>query len=243
MNKLYILFILFVILYIIYRQSYISNYTNTIKNNNDYLVIQFDNREFFNDSDFHILIKRNEQYCKKYNFDYMFISSYDNSIPVYWMKVKIITDMLNNNSKYKAIIWMDSDAVFTHTDKYIFDLLNDKSMYIAHDPPEYGEHGLCVGAWIIKNNEIGKQIMNAWLNSYNPSLWKKKENNSWYTDTNWAGIAYEQGAFNDLVYPKYKDYIDALPWYVFNNDIKSNEKSYISHYMGPKKKLIPKHFN
>lgn len=247
MNKIYLLCILFIIIYIICRQSYTNNYSNTIVNNNDYLVIQFDNREFFrnenfNNSDFHKLIKINENYCKKYNFDYIFKSTYDGNIPVYWMKVKIITDMLNNKSKYKAIIWLDSDAVFTNINKSILDILNNKSMYISRDPPEYNERVLCVGTWIIKNNEIGIKIMNDWLNSYDPSLWTKNDN-KWSTNTPWAGIAYEQGTFNEIIYPKYKDHIDVLPWYIFNNDINNNEKSYISHYMGPKKNLINKHFS
>jgi hypothetical protein len=242
-----IIFILLIIL-IIFKNSY-SDYNNNIINNNEYLVIQFDNRDFFtsiielfNDNNFHKLIKINENYCKKHKLDYMFISSYDNSIPIYWMKVKIIRDILNNGSSYKGIIWLDTDAVFTNMNKSILDIFDNNSFYISKDPPDYNEKSLCVGVWIVKNNNIGKQIMNDWMNTYDSTLWKKI-NDKWTTTSDWASIAYEQGSFNDYIYPKYKNSIHVLPWYVFNNDIKNNQRSYVSHYMGPKKELINTHFD
>jgi len=245
-----LLYIFVILLFVTY--SYVNNldyYTNSIINNNDYLVIQYDNRnffqnviEYFNLSDYHKLIKVNEEYCLIHNLDYMFISSYDYDMPVYWMKVKIITDMLNNNSKYKGIIWLDSDAVFTNIDKSIRDILNnDKSFYIATDPPKWGEKVLNVGTWIVKNNNIGIKIMNDWLNNYNPSLWIKKDDN-WHTDEKWAGIAYEQGTFNDIIYPKYKNDIQILSWDIFNNDTRSNKNAYISHYMVHVREKINKEY-
>jgi hypothetical protein len=163
-------------------------------------------------------------------------------MPVYWMKVKIITDILNNNSKYKGIIWLDTDAVFTNMNKSIRDILNNNnSFYIGTDPPEYNQDVLCVGTWIVKNNDIGIKIMNDWLNNYNSSLWIKKDNN-WHTDEEWAGIAYEQGTFNSIIYPKYKNDIQILPWDIFNNDTRSNKNAYISHYMGGKKESINKEY-
>jgi hypothetical protein len=245
-----LLYIFVIILFVTY--SYENNmdyYTNSINNNNDYLVIQYDNRDFFkniieyfNPSDFHKLIKVNEEYCLIHNLDYMFISSYDYDMPVYWMKVKIITDMLNNNSKYKGIIWLDSDAVFTNMDKSIRNIFNnDISFYIANDPPEYDNSVLNTGTWIVKNNNIGIKIMNDWLNNYNSSLWIKKDDN-WHTDGVWAGIAYEQGTFNHIIYPKYKNDIQILSWDTFNNNTRSNKNAYISHYMFDRKEIINKEY-
>ena len=245
-----LLYIFVIILFVTYSYKNIDYYTNSIINNNDYLVLQYDNRDFFqnimeyfNPSDYHKLIKVNEEYCLNHNLDYMFLSSYDYDMPVYWMKVKIITDILNNNSKYKGIIWLDSDAVFTNMDKSIRNVLdNNKSFYIATDPPEFNEKQLNAGTWIVKNNDIGIKIMNDWLNNYNSSFWIKKDDN-WHTDMVWAGIAYEQGSFNSIIYPKYKDHIDVLKWNIFNNDTRSNKDAYISHYLGnPKKKLINKEY-
>lgn len=244
-----LLYIFVIILFVTYSYESTDYYTNSIINNNDYLVLQYDNRDFFqniieyfNPSDYHKLIKVNEEYCLNHNLDYMFISSYDYDMPVYWMKVKIITDILNNNSKYKGIIWLDSDAVFTNMDKSIRNILdNNKSFYIATDPPEYDDSVLNAGTWIVKNNDIGIKIMNDWLNNYNSSFWIKKSNN-WHTDGVWAGIAYEQGSFNSIIYPKYKDHIDVLKWNIFNNDSRSNKDAYISHYMFTKKELINKEY-
>lgn len=243
MKDIFLFFMMILVLLVIYKNLYINNNIT----HNEYLVVQFDNRDFFTNvielftnSDFNKLIKINKEYCKNHNLDYIYTKTYDNSLPVYWMKVKIITDLINTTN-YKGIIWLDTDAVFTHNNKSILNILNNKSFYIARDPPEYYEKVLCVGTWIVKNDEIGVKLMNDWMNSYDQSSWVKQDN-QWTTNTNWAGIAYEQGSFNEIIYPKYKDHIEVLPWYVFNNDIKDNPDSYISHYMGPKKELINNHY-
>lgn len=244
MKSIFLFFMIILILLVTFKNYSIKMYNDIPIKHNNYLVVQFDNRDFFTNvielfinSDFNKLIKINKDYSKNHNLDYMYTKSYDNTIPVYWMKVKIITDLINNTD-YKGIIWLDTDAVFTHENKSILDILNnDKSFYISTDPPEYNESALCVGTWIVKNNNIGVKIMNDWMNSYDPSLWRLEKNN-WITDTNWAGIAYEQGSFNQIIYPKYKNHIEVLRWDIFNNDNKYNENSYISHYMGPKKELI-----
>jgi hypothetical protein len=164
------------ILLVVYKGYSIKKYNNLPIKHNDYLVVQFDNRSFFQNiaelftmSDFNKLVKINQSYCKNHNIDYIFTNEYDNNIPVYWMKVKIITDLINNTN-YKGIIWLDTDAVFTHNNKSILDILNNHTFYIATDPPEYSQETLCVGTWIVKNNNIGINLMNDWLNSYNSSL-------------------------------------------------------------------------
>jgi hypothetical protein len=242
-NIFIILFILLLI--VIYKNKYIDKYTDIPTKKNDYLLVQFDNREFFQNvietftnSDFNKLIKVNKEYCNLHNIDYLYVKKYDNSVPVYWMKVKIITHLINNTD-YKAIIWMDTDAVFTHLDKSIFDLINNKSFYISMDPPQWNQ--INAGTWIVKNDEMGVKIMNDWMDTYDHSLWYFR-NNSWYTDSAWVGDAYEQGTFNTIIYPKYKDYIEVLPWYIFNNNIKDNPNAYMSHYMLNTKELINQHY-
>ena len=100
---------------------------------------------------------------------------------------------------------------------------------------------LCVGVFMVKNNKVGKELINKWWNKYNPSAWSKK-NNKWHTDGIWAGIDYEQGTFNSIIYPKYKNNIGILPWNILNNNTRSNKNAYISHYMFDRKEIINKEY-
>jgi hypothetical protein len=77
------------------------------------------------------------------------------------------------------------------------------------------------------------------MDKYNPSLWRN-ENNSWITDTPWSGIGFEQGSFNEYVYPKYRNYIEVLSWKYFNNIDKNDPESYISHYLSHDRKVLIK---
>ena len=72
-----LLYIFVIILFVTYSYKNIDYYTNSIINNNDYLVLQYDNRDFFqnimeyfNPSDYHKLIKVNEEYCLNHNLGY-----------------------------------------------------------------------------------------------------------------------------------------------------------------------------
>jgi hypothetical protein len=248
MKGLYIL-LLFVLIYVTLRCNNILNYSNQIINNNDWLVIQYDNREFFesfhnieefNYSDFKKLVSINETYCKVNNFDYLFSSEiYD--ISPYWIKVKIIQDLINDpNSKYKGFIWIDTDAVIIN--KNIKSVINDKSFYIAPDHNRFNSNDMLnCGVFFVKNDSIGREIMNKWMEGYDPTKWHKI-GNSWKSDGTWVDITYEQGYFNQVIYPKYVDSIEKVPWKYLQNDNPEDEETIITHFAAESKELIKKYY-
>jgi hypothetical protein len=227
------------------------NYSNYIINNNDWLVVQYDNREFFennienfNYTDYLKIVKINELYCKQNNLDYLFSSDQYNISP-YWVKVKIIHDLMNNSDiKYKGFIWLDTDAVIINNNKLynINTITNmDKSFFISHDNPKYGKGMLNCGIFIIKNNNIGKEIMNKWISGYDSSTWKLV-NNRWSTTGPWVGITYEQGFFNQIIYPNYMNHIHELNWKLLQNNNPNDEEAIVSHFAFEDKKLINKYY-
>jgi hypothetical protein len=205
----------------------------------------------------------------------MFINKNYDNYPPYWVKVKIIYDIINNTkyNDYDGFIWVDSDAVFTN--KNILSLVdNYHTFYISPDPYSYNyntisdiydsnslwyhkiifyilnninniysivELPLCVGVFLVKNNDIGKKIINNWWEKYNHNKWTKK-NNKWETDGVWAGVDYEQGSFNEYIYPKFKKHIKILHSSVLSDIDSSNSNSFVSHYMGSRKKYIDIHY-
>jgi hypothetical protein len=100
---------------------------------------------------------------------------------------------------------------------------------------------LCVGVFLIKNNKTGKDIINTWWNKYNPQMWTKIDN-KWHTDGVWAGIDYEQGSFNTHIYPKFKKSIKVLHSSALSDINYKHSNSYVSHYMGSRKKFIDEHY-
>ena len=135
------IFLIISITYIIYNytQNKIYKLDKIKKINNKYLVIQFDNRlEFFETSDLNKLTSLNKEYCRKHDLDYTLYASYNNNnLPVYWIKVKIIRDILNTENQYDAIIWLDTDAVFS-MDKDICTLIkNTDKSFISCVPSEF----------------------------------------------------------------------------------------------------------
>lgn len=276
---------LFLIITIILFISYIilihtintSNYEYTSNINTKWIVIQYDDRDLTNHS-FNKLITTNKEYCKLHGLDYVFINKNYDNYPPYWIKVKIIYDMIHNDkyNKYDGFIWIDSDAVFSNKHKNILSLINNNhSFYISPDPITfyssliYGKDlykkdiklyeimihkfietinnlfsnnlSLCVGVFMVKNNKVGKELINKWWNKYNPSAWSKK-NNKWHTDGIWAGIDYEQGTFNSIIYPIYSNHIKVLHSSVLSDINYNNSNSYVSHYMGNRKEIIDDHY-
>ena len=174
----------------------------------DTLVLQYDDRPI---DEFKNLIKENENYCKKFNYDYKFLNSgvYEN-IPPYWRKVFLVKEYLNS---YKCVLWIDTDAVIISHDSIDTLFKPDTHFAFSSNPSLFHLNVLdmlsapmCAGVWAVKNTSEGKCIMNAWAKSYDPTTWVKKEdllnsnlkNNNkfvWKASCIYGGICYEQGAF------------------------------------------------
>jgi hypothetical protein len=84
--------------------------------------------------------------------------------------------------------------------------------------------------WLVVNDTNGKQILETWSHSYNPSDWNKN-GDKWATKGRWAGDTYEQGALIKYVIPKYQNTMREYPWQVFQS-FRPGPKTFVLHFAG-----------
>lgn len=219
-------------------------------------VVSYDNRK----SDDILKLKNiNEQYCKLHNYTFLFFDNYDNNtISPYWVKVKIVYDILKTN-KYDIIMWMDSDACFNNFNIKIENLFNNydnKSFIICGDNVNVCNFPLdCsnfnAGVWIVKNNNIVKQFFSDWMDKYNSvkKYWNN-DNGKWTCiDTDlkpckWAGSYYEQQTGEQLLlnYP-YNMFVIYLQPKLLQGTLQNVKTSYVLHFASQHKKDIHKYLD
>jgi GR25 family glycosyltransferase involved in LPS biosynthesis len=210
-----------------------SMYTG--KSNKSWVLVQYDNRpipDYYKE-----LIEINKEYCKKYGYEHIIITE-KYELPPWWIKVKICKELLESD-KYSGVMWLDTDAVIYDCSKSLDIFTSDKTIdfFIAKDPPVWGAP-VNAGVWIVKNTQVGKNIMRDWFNKYDKTKWiknttiqksyetvdYKKWSNplslTWYIDARlseyerrWAGINFEQGALYEktMQNPMFKNHVKVLP--------------------------------
>lgn len=189
-----------------------------------WVVIQYDNREIKEENQ--KLIDLNKAYCSKHGYDHIMETKlYD--MPPWWIKIKLVKDILNTH-RYEGALWLDTDAVIHNQDKAIDSLiLEDKSIYYSGDAPLWNAE-FNAGVWLVKDDIRGNEIMEKWMNSYNPKDWSKKDN-KWVSSKEWAGPTYEQGAFIKYVKPHFEKYIHVYPWQVFQS-YEASDNTFAMHF-------------
>lgn len=162
-------------------------------------------------------IKLNKDYCIKHDIEHIIIREGLDTHPPYWWKVVAFYNLMKEG-KYDIICWMDSDAFVYNTNVDIREFFeSDHSMVTCPDPPGWGSPFMAA-VYMVKNNSIGREMFEKWIEQYNPYKWAKDDTGKWiYIGKGlWAGIDYEQGAFAKLIMPLYTRHIKSLPWYVFH---------------------------
>ncbi len=203
--------------------------------------------------------KINNLYFSKYKIDYHDFSN-DNSfddIPPWWRKVFFVNKIMNEN--YDYVIWMDKDVAFLNHNINLHSLLNyysDAILLTSNDPVfdiyskhkyfinkfgGYGKYHINAGFFVLKNNSVGKELLQSWLSYYNPEQWCNVKTKSdcklshsfgnWKTTGYWSQDTFEQGALCNLS----KNYYDQskiviFPSYVFAN-VSNNDILFVSHKM------------
>ena len=204
-----------------------------------YAVVQYDNRHLNKHK--RALQQINKYYCKLHGYEYIFISkTYD--IPLYWVKVKIVKDLLHTN-KYKGILWLDTDAVIHDFYSSLASIcLPNHSFYYSNElvlngTADNNTYRFNAGVWFILNTVQGKDIIDDWFKLYDSVKWYK-QSDKWKTDGKWAGDNYEQGAFetNMINNQKYSKYIYQYPWFFFQStDLQTHlgtERIFAFHFYG-----------
>ena len=117
-------------------------------------VLQYESRQ---DHRLQNLMERNKNICKKTtHFTYIrWTSCENNSIPCYWMKVKIVKQLLEDNT-FDGVLWLDSDAVI-HDSNRLHDLIcNTRTFLMSNDIPFISTFN--AGVWYVRNNIVGKKL-------------------------------------------------------------------------------------
>ncbi|CAF0952179.1 unnamed protein product [Didymodactylos carnosus] len=205
----------------------------------------------------------NQRYCDYHGYKYIFYDSYsgENDMPPYWIKVKILYDLIVSNNGYDYLMWIDSDAVINYENMKMITIESyfantDYTFIGAPDQAEWNSP-FNAGVWIVKGNQKGKEIMAKWLSYYGTCLWQfdplqkqwisNGHTASVHTDPDWAGICYEQGSFGILIMQdkhEYGNFIQMKEWYTLQFvDSKDNKYAVeVKKKKQKRKKIFVIHF-
>jgi len=175
-----------------YIESFLSKFYST-------LVLQYDDRGDI----FPELTELN----KNSGFNHLFLVKSDFKVAPWWQKIFLIQKYL---PLYDTIIWMDSDAGIINPKAIP---TSEKTMIYSPDPEGWASP-FNAGVFILKNNQIGRELINEWVNGYDPRRWEYTGSN-WKHEGDWLGPSLEQGYFNYFLFQKYREHIEILPQKVF----------------------------
>lgn len=175
-------------------------------------------------------ISNMSNYCKKWNCDYLFYDKCEYN--VYWCKMYLVLDALKTG-KYEYVMWLDSDTIVKNSNISLDSIVNmySSDIYITMDN---GRSIYNAGVFMIKNSPIGISYMEDCIKQYD----KKCLDSDNKLKGAWAGMCYEQGVMNDLIFKKYHRYTTCLPKYlVYNIGIDKtikvcNTNTFILHLCG-----------
>lgn len=192
------------------------------------LIYQYDDR-----GDIYGVSSINKSYADKHGYDYIFFTKYYDNIPVYWQKTFIARDYLE---KYDIIFYLDSDALIHYKENPLEYYLEGKTIALSYD---LVLHLFIAGAFIIRNNNISKKILDRWCKYYDPRVWKEN-NGKLYTKSYYSGLEYEQGSFGLLILPEYKEHINVVHDHIFQNStfIDIPDNTFIIHFYTIDIKLV-----
>lgn len=175
---------------------------------NKIAFVTFENRK--EDEYINIHNSNIKAYCEKWNYDYLF---YDTCIHnVYWCKMHFVLDALKSG-KYDYVVWLDSDTIIKNKN-ISMDLIVNKYSSDIFVSTDGGLAAFCAGVFIIKNSPIGISFIEDCINSQSNSCTIESENK---LRGLWAGMCYEQGVMNMLIFNKYFKYTTCLPSHIIHN--------------------------
>lgn len=224
-----------------FKKNYLMNnnlLNKPLEKTNKIAIVTYENRKNLEYIDLHNQNMR--EYCKKWNYEYIF---YDQCIHnMYWCKIYIVLNVLKTG-KYDYVLWMDSDTIIKNPLVSLDSIVNKYSSDI-YVTPDNGSSVFCAGVFIIKNSSIGISYIEECI----------KQNNEICVTTDnklrgfWAGLCYEQGIMNKIIFDKYYKYTTCLPpYFVYNEGIGEDmltcdTDAFILHLYGSSNELRSKCF-
>lgn len=181
------------------------------------VIIQYETRSAI---EFQLSMERMAKWTQQQNGIYKRIKK-ECDRPIFWAKVVFMYEELQSLPYHQGwLIYFDTDIVISPHYESWYQFLEERqvrenqvSFIGGNDPFEF--HKIFNAGFFALNlsrKEQALEILYIWLNQYQPDLWTKKDN-QWSTHGAWAGEAYEQGTFNELLSSKLagRDDICMLP--------------------------------
>lgn len=181
-------------------------------------------------------------YAKKHGYKYIFRNNYENEItlPIYWKKIQLLKDLMEDYKTVDYFIWLDSDSIITHPEipiEYLLEMDETKSIFIGKDYPCRKFDSYCAGVFIIKNNSIGYQFISDCITTYLSSS-KCIDNNKYVLNGIYAGECYEQGIMNELLNTSYNKHLYEIETFFVMNTIYPAYGTVILHLYDRNKRYV-----
>lgn len=152
-----------------------------------------------------------QNYSKKNNHEYLQIIDKENLISPYWLRVKILKELLEKTKEGTLIAYFDADAIPIHPEVSIssfveslnspnFDIFISQDPQLEWDPSYPGIFN--TGVFIVRNTIRTKEFVEKWFSRYDKKKWSNT-NSGWICRKNfipclYSGKEYEQGSFSQL---------------------------------------------
>lgn len=218
-------------------------------------ILGYENRE---SAGAKALQRVNQDYCERHGYDCRFVTTPVSTIPPWWIKVKLVRDVLEEGT-FDWIVWLDSDACVHNHDWRIEPLAVDGAlMYISSDrhsgprqwhklwSPVDSSYRLPLdpshfnaGVWILNgNHSLSRRFLSDWWANLNMKQWRM-EGNEWVTEGGFAGPNYEQGSgWALMTLPLYASHIQFLPWRIIQAR-RPEPPTWMLHFYGERESIIP----
>ena len=181
-------------------------------------IVQFDDRPDAQLWPLDRLMARNALYAQRHGYHYEFTRAPERDVPSYWNKIFLAEKFLG--AGFDTVAWLDSDAVIHDLDRPIESLAPGPEGFVfSGDLPIWKTVSPINAGVFFAQGDFGRALLAEWAALYPAELWKKT-GGKWNFDAHaWAGPAYEQGRFADLLFPKYSGHpaFRQLSWKVLQS--------------------------
>lgn len=199
-------------------------------------IVQGDNRNTFD-----TLMELNRLKCTETKSCKYFKFKTFKHVEPHWRKVLWTLQVMEANV-CDSTLWMDGDAILSKNANVqnISSLFRGKHFVLSgeNDIYHYNLSPFNAGVWLV--HRLGSDILSSWSNVWHNKIrymWNHTISDEWKCIKDkktcaFSRTAYEQGAFNEFVYPAYKNRIRVVPWYVLQNP---HPQTFVHHFIGPQR--------
>ena len=199
-------------------------------------LVQFDNRPFDQMGLLPFLLQRNKAYAGRHGYAYHFVRERPVDLPVYWLKPHLVAERLA--AGFDAVVWLDTDAVVHDRDRRVEILLEGGEAMVAAGDNPFWPSPFNAGVFAARG-EAGLALLRRWSDLFAGTPWRR-EGDAWRCDEEWAGAAFEQGAFvaHLLDDARASGQIRLLDWKVLQGPFPTPD-SFALHFAGGFKCNLP----